>query len=312
MQADQDVVSLVSSLSWYHTIDLGNNIVTPGHYDHRPYLHYYDLPDDLSGKSVIDIGAASGFFSFEFERRGARVTATDLPGWFDHDFGPNYQPDQTPDAAQIYLHQPFEVAKRILGSNVVKKQINIYDISPETVGEFDIAFCGSVLLHLTDPIKALWNIASVTKEKAIIATLITPDYPDRSLAIMNGYTSGDTWWIPTRACLELMAVCAGFVGIEWISDFRLDHRDGSPGPYHGVLHAYKTTAHWGPRTVHRDRIIAQQYQAVEKQRRPMDDLIAREKEIEQLKAVIKGYESGRFIRFMRWLDQYRRSASRRA
>jgi len=309
MQPDQDEISLISSLSWYHTIDLGNNVITPGHYDHRPYLHFYGLPEKLSGKSVIDIGAASGFFSFEFERRGARVTATDLPKWFDHDFGPNYQPDQTPEAAHAYLHQPFDVAKRILGSNVVKKYINIYDISPETVGEFDIAFCGTVLLHLTDPIKALWNIASVTKEKAIIATFITPDYSDLSLATMIGYTRGDSWWIPTRACLELMAVCAGFIGIEWVSEFRLDYRDGSPGPYHGVLHAYKTTEGWGPRTVHRDALIAQQPQAMKKHRRLMDELAAREKEIEQLKAVINGYESGRFIRFMHWLHKHRRRES---
>ena len=149
MQLDQDIAALISSLPWYHTIDLGNGIVTPGHYDHRPYLHNYGLPDDLSGKSAIDIGAASGFFSFELERRGAHVTATELPGWMDHDFGPTYQLDQTPEQAQIYLQQPFEVARRALGSHVARKHINIYDISPETVGMFDIAFCGSVLIHLT-------------------------------------------------------------------------------------------------------------------------------------------------------------------
>lgn len=59
---NQELNKMVESLEWYHTIDLGNGIITKGHYDHRPYLHYYRIPEDLSGKTVLDIGAASGFF----------------------------------------------------------------------------------------------------------------------------------------------------------------------------------------------------------------------------------------------------------
>jgi tRNA (mo5U34)-methyltransferase len=303
-QEDQDVAALIASLPWYHSVDLGNGIVTPGQYDHRPYLHHYGIPNDLAGKTVIDIGAASGFFSFEFERRGAQVTATDLPEWNDHDFGPNYQLSQTLEAAHIYLHQPFEVARHILGSSVTRKQINIYDISPETVGTFDIAFCGSVLIHLTDPLKALWNIASVTNDKAIIATVVTPDQPELAQATMIGHVRGDAWWVPTRACLELMAVCAGFVGVEWISEFKLDNRDGSPGPYHGVLHAYKTTERWGSRVVHRNTLIAQQHTVKQNSQTLVDELAMIEQEIARLKALIKAYESGRFMRLMRWLHGF--------
>src|SRR5688572_16639032 len=65
---------------WYHTIDLGDGVVTPGIFDHRPLLDQYGLPADLTGLSVLDAGAANGFFSFEFERRGAsRVLAVDIP-----------------------------------------------------------------------------------------------------------------------------------------------------------------------------------------------------------------------------------------
>src|SRR5690349_11667558 len=110
MQVDKDVAALISTVPWYHSIDMGDGIVTPGHYDHRPYLHYYGIPENLSGKKVIDIGAASGFFSFECERRGAQVTATDLPTWFEHDFGPNYRPDHTVESGQTYLHEPFDIA----------------------------------------------------------------------------------------------------------------------------------------------------------------------------------------------------------
>jgi tRNA (mo5U34)-methyltransferase len=305
--AEHDRDALIASLTWYHTIDLGDGVTTPGLYDHRPYLHHYALPPDLHGKTAIDIGAASGFFAFELERRGAQVTATDLPEWLDHDFGPSYQPDQTPESARVYLHRPFDVARQLLGSHVTKQYINIYDIRPETIGEFDIAFCGSVLLHLTDPIKALWNIASVTREKAIIATLIAANEPERAAASMMGYVSGDTWWAPSRACLELMAVCAGFVGIEWVGEFRLDYRDGSPGPYHGVLHAYKTTAGWGPNVMHRDALIERQRNLAPAPdtQKLTNDLRARDDEIQRLRALIAGYERGRFIRFMKWLHTIR-------
>jgi hypothetical protein len=199
----------------------------------------------------------------------------------------------------VYLHQPFEIAGEALGSKVRKEYINIHDISPRTIGVYDLVFCGSLLLHLTDPIKALWNIAKVTREKAIIATVVTEEEAERPIALMVGHQRGDAWWIPTRACLELMAVSAGFVGIEWISEFKLDYRDGTPGPYHGVLHAYTTLEQWTPQTLHRDEIIAQQ-QGRDRARAESSQL---ETEVERLRELVAGYEQGRFIRFTRWLHR---------
>jgi tRNA (mo5U34)-methyltransferase len=132
MNPAQSLEASIAALEWYHTIDLGGGIVTPGYYDHRPYLGHYGLPDDLRGKRVLDVGAASGFFSFELERRGGAVTATDLRGWFDHDFSPIYRPDKTVETGSAYLHEPFDVAKRALHSHVDRKLLRIYDISPDT------------------------------------------------------------------------------------------------------------------------------------------------------------------------------------
>lgn len=297
----------VAAVPWYHTIDLGGGVETPGHYDHRPYLHHYGIPARLDGKRVLDVGAASGFFSFELERRGGEVTATDLPAWFDHDFGPTYRPDQSAESGQRYLHQPFEIARRALGSRVTRREINIYDLSPETVGRYDLLFCGSVLLHLTDPIRALWRLASVTKERAILATAIQPADSDLPIAHFIGHRSADVWWIPTRRALELMIVAAGFVGVEWVSDFQLNYRDGSPGPYHGVVHAYPTTAHWGPETRHRDELLAADRPAPvggagDGDLGAMDEAALRA-EARRLRALVQGYERGRFIRLTRWLGR---------
>jgi len=228
----------VESLTWYHTIDLGGGVVTPGIYDHRPYLEYYGLPEDLTGKKALDIGTASGFFAFEMEKRGAEVTATELRRWEDHDFGPLYVPDMPVEKLQEYLHKPFGLARRILGSKVKKKRISVYNLSPETVGVFDLVFCSSVLLHLRDPVKALWRIREVTRERAVIATGIHEDGGAEPRALFSGHKGGATWWLPNRACLEAMVESAGFKRWRWVSDFRLDYRDGTPGTWHGVIHAF--------------------------------------------------------------------------
>ncbi len=237
---------MVKSLDWYHTIDLRNGIVTKGHYDHRDYWNYYGIPEDLTGKTVLDIGAASGFFSFEMEKRGAKVTATDLPVWSSHDFGPNFENTKSDEEASSYLHTPFDLAKKILNSKVDKKLINIYDISPQTIGMYDMVFCGSVLLHLTDPIQALWRIQSVTKEVAIIATAVSLDRSPKSCAVFSGQHGGTAWWLPNQACLEAMVKVAGFKYWEWFSEFSLNYRDGTPGTEHAVIRAWNIDKKYGP------------------------------------------------------------------
>ena len=56
---------------WFHTIELDNGKVTDGVYDVRPILDTHKFATSLSGKSVLDVGASDGFYSFDFEKRGA-------------------------------------------------------------------------------------------------------------------------------------------------------------------------------------------------------------------------------------------------
>ena len=71
----------VRQTPWFHSIDLGNGVVTPGGkppaVHHKEYAAIFD-PVDVRARSVIDIGAWNGAYSFEAKRRGAaRVLATD-------------------------------------------------------------------------------------------------------------------------------------------------------------------------------------------------------------------------------------------
>jgi molybdenum cofactor cytidylyltransferase len=288
-------------LIWYHTIELPGGETTPGIYDHRPYLPAYGLPEDLRGKTALDVGAASGFFSFELERRGALVTATDLPSWKAHDFGVHYAAELGAGEAEAYLHEPFLFAHRARGSRVTRTLTSIYDISPASVGTFDFVFCGSVLIHLSDPATALRRLCEVTREAAIIATVVHPaDTPD-PIALFSGHLRGDTWWAPNRAGFEAMVQSAGFAGWEWYSEFSLDYRDGSAGPYHGVIRAWNTP----------DRPAM--FSATPPSPRPpraaplsWDDRVsAADREIARLHGVVNTYQDMSFVRLVQWLHPYR-------
>ena len=109
-----------SQFQWYHTIDLGHGVVTRGDYDLRPLVREYGIPASLAGKSVLDVGPGHGFFSFEFERRGAaRVTTAELPDWTGHDASPVLRQEfarlESGTTMEPYLHGALGFAIQALG-----------------------------------------------------------------------------------------------------------------------------------------------------------------------------------------------------
>src|ERR687885_775685 len=78
-QETSDLQAEVERYPWYHTLELGDGVVTKGMFDHRPVLDRYPLPADLSGMRCLDVATMDGFWAFEMEKRGAAsVTAIDL------------------------------------------------------------------------------------------------------------------------------------------------------------------------------------------------------------------------------------------
>jgi tRNA (mo5U34)-methyltransferase len=220
---------------WYHTIDLGDGITTQGKYDLRPIVDLQGIPESLSGKTALDVGTAEGFWAFELERRGAeRVLAIDVERWGDFDFLPWVR---TVKGEDIYysMKPKFDLARRMRGSKVEHKFCSVYDLSPETVGTFDVTFCGNLLLHLRDPMQAVLNIRSVTKEMAIISSLTDETLEERSDGRPwisfgrradeenRGEPLGGTciyWHFSTAALRELMEYC-GFAWTHPLEPFRL-------------------------------------------------------------------------------------------
>lgn len=200
----EKVKAEIADVNWYHQIDLGDGIVTPGVDDTPNRMAPLELPSDLSGKSVLDIGAWDGVFTFEAERRGAsRVLATDSYCWSGEGWG---------------TKEGFLTASRILGSRADDLEIDVMDLSPDKVGTFDLVLFVGVLYHLRHPLLALERVASVTGDQLIFDSHTAKvEDPDPVMLFYPGTELNDdptNWWGANPPAVEAMLRDVGFRRIE--------------------------------------------------------------------------------------------------
>jgi tRNA (mo5U34)-methyltransferase len=190
----------VARTTWWHTIDLGYGIVTPGCDNSAYKLQQFGLPKSLADMTVLDIGASDGFFSFEAERRGARrVLATDI--W----------------SGEVWGMQPktgFQIARKALNSKVESMEIDVLDLTPEKVGVFDLVLFLGVLYHMRHPLLALERVFAVTGRQLILETHI--EWVGGTRPMMVFYPGSElnrdptNWWGPNPAAVEAMLKSVGF------------------------------------------------------------------------------------------------------
>lgn len=196
---------VLQATGMYHSFVLPDGRVLPGAmtveeaYDR---LSSYGLPDDLSGKRVLDIGPWDGFYTFECERRGAAVTAID---YYDFD--------------------TFRELARAFHSKADYRKLDVYELHPAMIGTFDIVLLLGVLYHLKHPLLALEKVCSVTNDLCIIDTYVV-DGKQRQQGIetpmpyVEFYERDelagqiDNWCGPTVSAVESMARAAGFASVE--------------------------------------------------------------------------------------------------
>ncbi|HET8950726.1 MAG TPA: DUF1698 domain-containing protein [Solirubrobacteraceae bacterium] len=237
----EDLRAAVAAQGWFHTIDLGGGLVTDGRDESPRKLGWIGLPSDLRGRSVLDVGAWDGFFSFECERRGAdRVVALDGPAWREPAWGPG----------GFGTRSGFELARRALGSRVEDVELELDEISAESVGRFDVVLFLGVLYHLKHPWVALERVCSVCDGLLVLET--HADLLDMRRPAMALYPGdelagdGSNWWGPNLAALRAMLREEGFARVEVV------HRD----PLHSRL------ARAGYRRLRGPRFRAQQGRVV--------------------------------------------------
>jgi tRNA (mo5U34)-methyltransferase len=229
----------VERYGWYHTLDLGDGVVTKGMFDHRPVLRHYLVPDDLSGLRCLDVGTMDGFWAFEMERRGAtEVVAIDLddPNRLDW---PNSMRDGTVKTLDIEKGQRFETARAALDSHVKRELRSVYELDTD-LGYFDFVFCGDLLVHLKDPITAVENIRKVCRGSATICNPITRFRfgRGRALAEFDGIDYFQ-WWALSEETMARMMRAAGFSRVERGRQFELPATSsGSWKGLRGIVRGY--------------------------------------------------------------------------
>ena len=210
---------------WYHSIPLGNGLFTPGKrsYEHlSSRLKMMQLPEDLSGWSVLDVGCNEGFFAIEAKKRGAaRVVAIDK---------------------RSAAADRFSLVKGVLGCDVEFRIMDVYDLSEDTVEPADMVFFLSVLHHLERPRLALDKIASVTTRVAIIEVpvIVTECGRDGGTLASGLSNKGRPRLFPDRRFLLEMLQASGFRDVQIMGSYSRHRYPGTPADAEKlVLKAYK-------------------------------------------------------------------------
>ena len=212
--------------NWYHSINFGNNIVSQGQLTpatQQQFLNAVNLPS-LQRKTVLDIGAWDGFYSFEAERRGAQVTALDSWCWNGKGRGDK---------------KGFNLAHKWFKSDIKTIELEVIDICPEKTNRHDIVFFFGVLYHMRHPLE---KAASVANELIIVETAIdlktipkpaAAFYPTDELA-------GDktNWWGLNPPAVLGMLKALGLKNAK-MTHYRHWGNPKNPNQGRGIFYAYK-------------------------------------------------------------------------
>ncbi len=251
---------------WWHSIDLGHGVVTDG--EKTPEIlatevSGLELPP-LGGRTVLDIGAWDGFFSFEAERRGAaRVVALDWFVWAIRwdavaDYlaacrrdGSTPRPlEEVPElwSTELPGKRGFDLAREVLGSHVEAVAADFLSIDPGTVGRFDVVLFLGVVYHQRHPLRALERLRAFTKDLAVIESHAAayPGFEHLALCefLEAGELEGDytNWWSPNLNALIKLCRSAGFPWVEVVAGPPPDVANlpagSAPVPYRAIVHAH--------------------------------------------------------------------------
>jgi tRNA (mo5U34)-methyltransferase len=222
----------VDEISWYHRIDLGHGIVTPGR---GPVVSTGAMPG-VRGKRVLDIGAWDGYYSFLAERLGAaEVVSLDHYAWgIDWDARLAYWndchrhgllPDPTVDEERFWRpdlpgRRGFDLAHEALGSRARPVCTDFMTADLAELGVFDVVLYLGVLYHMTEPLTALQRVREVTGEVALIETEVLWCRQDRSEPLVKFFAGDElsqdygNWYAPNEVALHAMCRAAGFARVE--------------------------------------------------------------------------------------------------
>lgn len=228
-----DLRQAIAELPWFQTYPLAG-VTTPGRHDVASLLRRLQLPAELFGKTVLDVGTNDGFFAFECERRHAKdVVALDHPTW-----GMAGQP--CPPRADGFL-----LARRLLKSEVIRATGDLErdDWAAEVpFDRFDLILFLGVLYHLKAPLPVLEKLAGrlAPGGRLIVETHVRTDLgTDEPMAAFYPtieYNGDPTnWWGFNPRGVSALLQAAGF---DWSCQVEIDNWP-PPTTSRAVFHAGK-------------------------------------------------------------------------
>jgi len=230
----------MNEIQWWHSIML-DGVITPGRDNSQAKLQTIQMPNNLKGKSVIDVGAWDGFFSFEAERRNAEsVLAIDTVMWKE---APTFDVQKNIEVMHTGK-KGFNFAHKILNSKVKSEEIEVMNLpylktmkGYETT-KFDLVLCLGILYHMKDPFGMCKVMYDITKEGGMCILETHMDLFDIQRPVMAFYPNKEcnndpgTWWGPNPQCVAKMLKSVGFNEVKMVfSDKRINR---------GVFHAHKS------------------------------------------------------------------------
>lgn len=224
---DTTLQAAADRLNWFHSMKLRPGVVTKG--AKSPCLLASEAaavlgPLDLAGRSLLDIGAWNGFWSFEAKRRGAgRVVALDHYTWRHPDFRGR---------------ESFDLARAALELEVEAVEADVTALAPEDFGRFDAVLFLGVLYHLEDPLPVFRTLRELTGQVLVLEThQAMLDCPRPAMVYYPGKElAGDetNWWGPNPALVYRLLTRAGFARVYY-------QNHPAYGRSRGIFHAFPET-----------------------------------------------------------------------
>lgn len=204
--------------NFYHVMDVPGLGVVGREWDLRDNIEQYLGNVDFSEKRVLDVGTASGYLTFEMERRGAEAVSFDMASGRQWNLVPHYKLEQTREElmnriekGHRRLQNAYWYTHAALGSRAKVYYGDVYDL-PDGIGKFDVVLFGMILSHLRDPFQALYSASRLSRDTVIVTNQSRNSegaecwfLPSADDASMNR-----AWWSFTDDCIARMLEVLGF------------------------------------------------------------------------------------------------------